>query len=557
MLHRAGVLVVDGSPVTRDLLVRHLAGQGFAPVAVSDGTAALEAVAQGRFDAVLLDMEMPGLSGLEVLRRLRERHSSGDLPVLMVSGRRDSESIVSALDLGANDYITKPIDIAVAIARVNALVERRRLEAVRRGTDTLTGLPNRIALLEWSAAGPDVDRPAAALCLNLDRFRTVNNGLGRADGDRLLVELAGRLHAVVPANGSIARTHGDDFTGLLHDSGPIEAASCAEALLDAVRRPFDLSGRRIAITASVGLACGESGRHPELLIEHADTALYRAKTLSGDRWEMFVPALQSRAAARLQLEVELQEALVYRGFELRYEPIVDLHTGLVSGLEALVRWQHPERGVLLPAEFIPVAEETRLIVPIGKMVLRMACEQLCAWQRLNIVSPTFMINVNVSARELDDPSFIDEVRQTVERTGIDARCIKLEITESVLMENSERIRLVFDGVRALGVQIALDDFGTGYSSLSYLQNFAVNTLKIDRSFIQGLSKSEGGEIIRTVVTLGRTLGMDVIAEGVETESQMDNLRELGCTQAQGYLFCRPLTAAAAATAAQGRYSVTQ
>lgn len=557
-MSRATVLIVDDEEMARDLLVRRFSRQGFAAVSAAGGRAALDAVEAGRVDVVLLDMEMPDMSGLDVLRRLRRRHTAADLPVVMVSGRQDSESIVSALDLGANDYVTKPVDFAVVAARVNALLARRRLELLRRSTDALTGLPNRPALLEWSAHRPDLDRPAAALCLNLDRFRTVNNGLGRADGDRLLVELAGRLRGDVPADqGQIARSHGDDFLCLLHDVGPGEAITCAERLLASVRQPFLLSGRRIVVTASIGIACAGTARHPEPLIERADTALYRAKTLSGDRWEMFVPALQSRAAARLQLEIELQEALAGGEFVLRYEPIVDLRTGAVIGLEALVRWKHPERGELLPAEFIPVAEETRLIVPLGQLVLRMALEQLRAWQALRIVPPDFCVAVNVSARELDDAGFIDAVRQALDDTGLDPRCLKLEITESVLMENSERIQLVFDGVRALGVQIALDDFGTGYSSLSYLQNFAVNTLKIDRSFIQGLSRSEGGEIIRTVVQLGQTLGMDVVAEGVEAGWQLDGLRDLGCTRAQGYLFCRPLTAEAAADAAQGRFPVTQ
>lgn len=553
----SGILIVDDNEMNRDLLARRLRRRGFAVVAVADGPAALEALERAAFDAVLLDIEMPRMSGLDVLRRVRERHAAIDLPVIMVSARHDSQSIVRALDLGANDYVTKPIEFPVALARLNAQLSRRRFDAIRRATDALTGLPNRASLIEWSKGRDDRARRVAVIALNLDRFRVVNNGLGRAVGDRLLVDVATRLQPLVPAGGRLARADADDFLCLLHGSEIETAIGCVNAMLEAVRRPFEIDRQRIAVTASAGLACGESAEDAEALIDRADTALYRAKTLSGNRWEMFAPALHSKAAARLQLEMELQRALAEGAFVLRYEPIVDLASGAVAGLEALVRWNHPQRGEIGPAEFIPIAEETGLIVPLGQLIFRAACEQLREWRQTGSLPDGVYLSINASARQLDDPAFIDDLRATLAATDVDACRINLEITESALMEQSERTRLVVERLRALGTRVALDDFGTGYSSLSYLQSFAVNTLKIDRSFVQGLSRTDGGEIVRTVVRLGHTLGMNVVAEGVEEGWQLDGLRSLGCSHAQGYLFCRPLTAEAAVAAARERFPVTQ
>jgi diguanylate cyclase (GGDEF)-like protein len=549
----SGLLLVDDSELNRDMLSRRLRRQGYAVVTRGDGPSALEAVANSTFDLVLLDIEMPGMSGLEVLRRLREHYSATDLPVVMVTANQESEAIVSALGLGANDYITKPIDFAVALARIDAQLARRRLDAARRTTDVLTGLPNRVALLDWSAARSDTHRPASAVCVNLDRFRSVNNGLGRAYGDRLLVEVAARLQAIAPEEALMARLQGDHFACLLHDTRLDAAAAYAVRVIEAIHRPFDLGGQHVTITASVGVACSESGRAPDELLDQADTAVYRAKTLSGDRWELFDPALQSRAASRWQLELELQQALVDRAFDLRYEPIVELATGTVIGLEALVRWQHPVRGEISPAEFIPVAEETRLIVPLGQLVFRRACEQLREWQAAGIAPPPFAVSVNVSAKQLDRPEFVDEVQEVIQEIGVDPHGLKLEMTESVLMENSDHIRLVFDRLHALGLRIALDDFGTGYSSLNYLQHFSLNSLKVDRSFIHALKGPESGEIVRTIIRLGHTLGMDVVAEGIESAQQIEQLRSFGCRYGQGYFFCRPLDAATASAVLRGEH----
>ena len=553
----SGILVVDDSEANRDLLTRWLGGHGYGVRAVADGPAALAAVEETTFDLILLDIEMPVMSGLEVLAQIRRRHSPADLPVIMVSGRQDSESIVSALELGANDYITKPVDFAVGLARVNTQLARRRLEAARRSVDSLTGLANRAALLEWSEAQATVDRPAVALAINIDRFRTINNGLGRVYGDWLLVEASRRFKAALPAQSLLARVHADDFVALLHDADLDGATACAVRILEATRQPLELGGQRVAITASIGVADGSSGRVADELLDRADAALYRAKTLSGDRWESFATALQSRAAARLHLEMELRDAVARHEFTLRFEPFVDLRTGAVVGTEALVRWEHPARGELRPAEFIPVAEETRLILPMGKLVFRMACEALRDWREQALVGPDFRMSVNLSARQLDDPGLIEALRETMEETGVDPHALTLEITESVVVESSERTRVMFERARAMGMRVALDDFGTGYSSLSYLQSFSLDTLKIDRSFVQGLSRPEGGEIVRTLAHLADTLAMDVVAEGLEAGWQLGALRELGCTHGQGYVFGRPMLAPELLAAARNGYPVTE
>jgi diguanylate cyclase (GGDEF)-like protein len=450
--------------------------------------------------------------------------------------------------LGANDYITKPVDFAVALARVNAQLTRRRQEVTRQSTDALTGLPNRAAVINMAMDCAAARRPAAVFSLNVDRFRAINNGLGRACGDTLLVEIAGLLERIVPQNALVGRLQADEFACVLLDTTRTDAAAFATRALEELRRPFAVGGHRLALAVSGGLACGPSGRALDQLLDQADTALYRAKTLSGDRWEMFAPALHSRAASRLQLELALQDAVAQSAFELRYEPIVDLATARIMGFEALARWPHPERGEIPPLQFIPIAEETRLIVPLGQLVFRLACEQLAAWQKLGIEGGAFSVNVNVSARQLDNPDCVEEFHRALDAQGLDPRSITLEITESALMEDSARTRVVLDRLHAIGFQLALDDFGTGYSSLSYLQQFPVNAIKIDRSFIARLDRPEGIQIASAIMQLAQTLGLDVVGEGIESVRQMTQLQELGCKYGQGYFFTQPLTAQDAITA---------
>jgi diguanylate cyclase (GGDEF)-like protein len=546
VFNNGSLLVVDDNELNRDMLSRRLRRHGYDAEVAVDGQSALDSIAEREYDLVLLDIEMPGMTGLEVLERLRTVWSADDLPVVVVSARHGSESVVAALKLGANDYVTKPVDLPVALARIEVQLARRRRTAARERCDSLSDLPNRVGLTEWWNAHAGSNRTMAALAINLDRFRVINQAVGLAAADVLLVEVAKRLTSLTPEASLVSRVAADEYVCALEGVTAKEAADFADRVLASLQQPFQIAGQQISLSASIGLAIDVSGRRAEDVLQEADTALFRAKSLPGARWVQFEPTMRSRALARLALEIEMQQALATDAFYLEYQPILSLGTFEIVGFEALARWRHPERGDVAPAEFIPIAEETGLIVPLGAFLLRSACRQAADWRRRLPRTPEFSMAVNISGRQLCHPSFLGLVAQTIDETAMDPCTLKLEITESVLLENSEQVHLVLEGLRGLGVEVALDDFGTGYSSLKYLQHFMPNTLKVDRSFVSGLaSASRDVEIVRAVIEVARTLGMRVIAEGIESTSQLDVLRSLGCEYGQGFLFSKALGASAA------------
>ena len=537
------LLVVDDNELNRDMLSRRLRRHGYDADVAVDGQAALDSIVRCEYDLVLLDIEMPGMTGLEVLERVRRTRSADDLPIVVVSARHGSESVVEALKLGANDYVTKPVDFPVALARIEVQLARRRRTAARERCDSLSDLPNRVGLTEWWNMRAGSNRNVAALAINLDRFRIINQAVGVAAGDVLLVEVAHRLTSLAPEASLVARLAADEYVVALEGVNAKEAADFAERVLASLQQPFQIAGQPISLSASIGLVVDDSGRPAEDVLQDADTALFRAKSLPGARWVQFEPTMRSRALARLALEMEMQQALATDAFYLEYQPILSLGTFEIVGFEALARWRHSERGNVTPAEFIPIAEETGLIVPLGAFILRCACKQAAEWRRRLPRMPEFSMAVNISGRQLCHPGFLELVEQTIAETAMDPRALKLEITESVLLENSEQVHVVLEGLRALGVEVALDDFGTGYSSLKYLQHFMPNTLKVDRSFVTGLaSASRNVEIVRAVIEVARTLGMRVIAEGIESTSELDVLRSLGCEFGQGFLFSKALGA---------------
>jgi diguanylate cyclase (GGDEF)-like protein len=544
--NNGSLLVVDDNELNRDMLSRRLRRHGYDADVAVDGQAALDSIARGAYDLVLLDIEMPGMTGLDVIERVRKARSADDLPIVVVSARHGSESVVSALKLGANDYVTKPVDFPVALARIEVQLARRRRTAARERCDSLSDLPNRVGLTEWWNAHGGSNWKAAALAINLDRFRTINQAVGLAAGDALLVEVARRLTSLAPQASLVARVAADEYVCALEGVTAAQATEFAERILASLQQPFQIAGQQISLSASIGLAVDESARRAEDVLLEADTALFRAKSLPGSHWVQFDPTMRSRALARLGLEIEMQHALATDAFYLEYQPILSLGTFEVVGFEALARWRHPERGDITPAEFIPIAEETGLIVPLGAFLLRSACRQAALWRRRGPRTPEFSMAVNISGRQFCHPGFLGLVEQTIDETAMDPRTLKLEITESVLLENSEQVHAVLEGLRGLGVEVALDDFGTGYSSLKYLQHFMPNTLKVDRSFVSGLaSASRNVEIVRAVIEVARTLGMRVIAEGIESTPQLEVLRSLGCEYGQGFLFSKALGASEA------------
>jgi diguanylate cyclase (GGDEF)-like protein len=411
--------------------------------------------------------------------------------------------------------------------------------------DALTGLPNRVLALDRAeqmlARARRQKIPVAALYLDIDGFKHVNDTFGHATGDDLLRTVATRLEGVVREGDTAARLSGDEFVVLVEgsalDAGP---ELVAERLLEVLRRPYEMDGantRQLSLTASIGIALGERASAAELLSD-ADIALYEAKAAGKNRCMLFQSSMQTAARDRLTLEMDLAEALEQHQLFLQYQPTFDLQSERVIGVEALIRWRHPTRGVIAPIEFIPVAEESGLIVPIGRWVLDEACRQAALWygegHRIGMA-------VNVSGRQLDDDELIEDVRSALQQSALDPTTLTLEITETTLMRDAETTARRLHMLKQLGVRIAIDDFGTGYSSLAYLRQFPVDALKIDRSFISGIAGSKGSAaLIHTLVQLGKTLDIETLAEGIEERSQLETLQREHCDHGQGFLFSRPL-----------------
>ncbi len=419
--------------------------------------------------------------------------------------------------------------------------------------DALTELPNRSLFLDRLGLALEQSRrhkriSFAVLFLDLDRFKNLNDSLGHAAGDALLVEFAERLRGCLRPGDTVARLGGDEFGVLLTEvDGPEDATRVAERVQELLRHPFAVGSTEVITTASIGIALGAAGyERPDDILRDADTAMYRAKAAGRACFQVFDQAMHSSVAALLKLEMDLRRAVERNSFVMHYQPIVSLPDGRIVGFEGLVRWVDPERGVVLPERFISVAEETGLIVPIGWWVLEETCRQLRSWQGLYPVSPPLYASVNISGKLFAQPDVVERVWRIVEATGLPATSLRLEITESVLMDHGDVALRVLSELRALGVQFSVDDFGTGFSSLSYLQRFSYDTLKIDRSFIAGMAdKADVGAIVQSIVGLGNVLGMNVVAEGVETPAQLERLRAMHCPAAQGFWFSRPVERQAA------------
>jgi diguanylate cyclase (GGDEF)-like protein/PAS domain S-box-containing protein len=674
------LLIVDDNEMNRDLLSRRLERKGYAVSVAENGHKTLEWIGQHDFDLVLLDIEMPGTSGLEVLKTLRQTYSPNQLPVIMVTAKVQSQDIVEALSLGANDYVTKPIDFPVALARIKTQLSHKGLvEALREseeryalaargandglwdwnlksnevyfsarwksmlgydeeeigsspeewfkrvhpddlqrvkevvashlegrtthcenehrmlhqnGTyhwmlnrglavrdaqgkatrlagsqtditqgkvaDALTGLPNRLLFMDRleravKNAGRTKDYLFAVFFLDLDRFKVINDSLGHVMGDQLLVATARRLESCLRSTDAVARLGeghtvarlgGDEFTILLdHIKHIADATRVADRLQKELALPFNLNGQEVFTSVSIGIAVSATGyARPDELLRDADTAMYRAKALGKARYELFDPAMRDVAVASLQLETDLRKAIERQEFQNFYQPIVSLATGSIVGFEALVRWQHPERGLVLPADFILAAEESGMIVSIGLWVLREACRQMRAWQAQFPIAAPWIISVNLSTRQFKQPDLVQKIQDILRETGLESDRLKLEITESLIMDSVDSATAMLSQLKALGIQLSMDDFGTGYSSLSYLHQFPMDTLKIDRSFVSRMgTNGQGTDIAHTIVILAHQLGLDVVAEGVETAEQLDQLRSLGCEYAQGYYFSHPVS----------------
>lgn len=549
------LLVVDDNPQNRDLLLRRLTGSGYQVEVAEDGAAALAKINQAHYDLVLLDQVMPGMSGLDLLRLLRATHSPSELPVIIVSALNDSGAIVDAFDLGANDYVVKPIDLRVMDARIQTQLLRSQAERQDRLMDPLTGLGNRtmfLGQLEQALVRHNPGESLTVLLLDLDGFQNLNDNLGHQTGDQALIEAATRFRRIITESAihpsfTLARVGSDEFAFLLEATPAEQAEALAKTLLTCLSRPFSLGNSQVSVSACAGIArCASPQTIATELLRDARVAMFEARREGRSRCQTFDPELRQHAHIRMAMAIDLYQALERNQMAVFYQPKVDLRTGSVVGFEALLRWRHPRYGLIQPSDFIPIAEDTGLIIPMGTWVLRQAAAQLKIWQAKFPSSPPLSMNVNVSVKQLVGLQLVEAVAAVLAETAVPPETLKLEITEGSLIPEIESVQEVLTRLRALHIQLKLDDFGTGYSSLSCLRTLHFDSLKIDRSFVQRLNVDhESCAIVETIISLARSLHMTVVAEGIQNEEQRATLLRLGCETGQGFLFSKPVAADAA------------
>lgn len=565
------ILVADDDPTARRLLQAVLERAGYEVLVAENGRAAAEQLSRADGPRLaLLDWMMPELDGPGVCREVRSKREQPYVHIILVTAKDSQENIVAGLEAGADDYLTKPFSSEELLARLKRGQRIMQLEdkLVHNALhDSLTELPNRALFLDRLGhcirrAERHPEYKFAVLFVDLDRFKIVNDSLGHLAGDKLLVDIARRLTRSIRRNDlvsrprdaggtvrsgedTLARLGGDEFTILLEDiQDASDGIRVAERIQQQLASPLSINEQEIFATASIGIALSDTAyKAAEDMVRDADIAVHRAKAQGGSRCEIFDRAMHVNAVGRLKLETDLRRAIEHSQFRLHYQPIVSLGDRHIIGFEALLRWQRPGIGLVPPGEFLAVAEETGLIVSIGRWAIREACRQMTEWSRMFPSTPPLTMAVNISAKQFAQPNLVSEIMQVLRDTGLDPGCLKLELTESLTMRDAEHTAAIVAELRGLGVRLSIDDFGTGYSSLSYLRRFAIETLKIDRSFVSGMSGNlECFEIVKTIMTLAHNLGMAVVAEGTETAEQVHQLESLACEYAQGYFFSRPVDA---------------
>jgi diguanylate cyclase (GGDEF)-like protein len=565
---RSTILIVDDDAQNRKLLVALLRPEGYRTSTAASGEDALRLVADQAPDLILLDIAMPGMDGFEVARRLKGDPGTANIPIIMVSALSDRGPRLSGLKAGAEDFLTKPVDRVELWLRVRNLlrlkemsdsllqqselleaqVQARTAELHRLAHyDAMTGLPNRTlfydTLRKTLALADERGWVVAVLFIDVDHFKNINDSFGHAVGDELLSQFSDRLVECVRIRDTVGRLGGDEFgLILLLEDGQQGAAVVAEKIRRALLEPFELNGHRATVTASIGITLHpDDAADPESLVTFADSAMYRAKQGGRDTFRFFTAELNSERVLQLSLEEALRRAVDNGEFVLHYQPKVRIDSGQIAGAEALLRWERPGYGLVMPGDFIPSLEETGLIVRVGSWVVGEACRQIGAWMKTP-VGPV-QVSVNVAARQFVEGDLEGDVRRALELNGVPADLLELELTESSLMANIELTRATLQLLRARGVQISIDDFGTGYSSLAYLRRFPIDKLKIDIAFIRDIiTNPSDASIALTIIRMAHSLKLEVIAEGVETAAQLAYLKDRHCDEMQGYFASRPLPA---------------
>jgi diguanylate cyclase (GGDEF)-like protein len=563
------VLVVDDDPVIRVLVTETLQQIGFAVEQAENGREALDFLGHCQPDVVLLDVLMPEMDGFRTCRAFRALPQGRHVPVLMMTGLDDIASIDHAFEVGATDFITKPLNYTILGHRVRYLLRTMQaFESARRSKreihhlafyDALTNLPNRRLfgdrLLRAVESARRNSHLTGILFIDIDNFKRINDSFGHSIGDKLLRTVASQLLACLRRGDSVgreadeeymsvARLGGDEFTVLLtHLENPEDAARIAKRILDAVSVPFLLGIEEIVVTPSIGISIFPyDGNSVEELVKNADTAMFHAKANGKNNYQYYTNSMSATAFERLSMENAMRRGLGNNEFEVYYQPKIELASNRAIGLEALVRWHHPEMGLVLPSDFIPLAEETGLIVPLGDWVLHTVCTQIK--NRHDAGLDPLRVAVNLSACQFRQTMLSQQVRRILDKTGVAPEWLELELTESVIMSDIQTSSTILRELKNMGVGISMDDFGTGYSSLGLLKRLPLDTLKIDRSFVRDITTdADDAAIVDAVISLAHSLRLRVIAEGVETGEQLEFLSSRGCDEVQGYLFSRPLPVA--------------
>lgn len=559
----ATILVIEDDITVQTLISKLLQSEGFTVLSASNGYEGVQLALDQRLDLIISDIMMPGCNGYEVLEQLRRDPETARIPFIFLSAKSDRTDLRQGMELGADDYITKPFTRNELLGAITARLSKQTaitqpyLDEMKRAADSLshmayrdplTGLSNRILLhhrlRETLRRSNRSSSLIAILCINLDDFQSINASFGYGNGDTLLQAVAARLQATLGKEGIIlARLNGDEFCVVVGDLPSQQAISeLLQRCLLSLSEVYQLEEHYLNVQASIGVAISpDHGDSPEQLLHRADIAMRHAKQRTRGKYQIYTHEMDLIATERRSLGSQLGGALERGEFQLYYQPQIKLITGRIIGAEALLRWEHPELGVLYPNKFIPIAEEIGLIIPLGQWILYTACQQTKAWQEANRMP--FRISVNLSARQFKQPNLVESIKQVLQETQLDPDSLILEMTETSVMEDVETAITLLEKLKAMGVNLSIDDFGTGYSSLNYLMRFPLDTLKIDQSFVRDVTTdANASAIAKAILAMAHSMQLRVIAEGVETEDQLNFLRQNGCYGMQGYLFSPPVKA---------------